>query len=176
MLYLTSQIVVAGHISQGIKILFVTAIPVTTFATFGITVVVLIASIDTWHTNSVSYFSSFVMSKTLCWSSQHYWTVYIFSTQFQRLWVWCLENKKRLWESQKSKTTKIEVTNNVIFTLFTCVPVSTVIPLYCLQLITAQSKVKNEKHCTMRNNLPKTLDQLIFCKYTLVFSKCSQIY
>ena len=104
MLYLASQIVVAGHISQGIKILFVTAIPVTTFATFGITVVVLIASIDTWHTNSVSYFSSFVMSKTLCWSSQHYWTVYIFSTQFQRLWVWCLENKKRLWESQKSKT------------------------------------------------------------------------
>ena len=30
--------------------------------------------------------------------------------------------------------------------------------------------------CTMRKNLPKTLDQLIFCKYTLVFSKCSQIY
>ena len=29
---------------------------------------------------------------------------------------------------------------------------------------------------TMRKNLPKTLDQLIFCKYTLVFSKCSQIY
>ena len=25
-------------------------------------------------------------------------------------------------------------------------------------------------------NLPKTSDQLIFCKYTLVFSKCSQIY
>ena len=24
---------------------------------------------------------------------------------------------------------------------------------------------------TMRKNLPKTLDQLIFCKYTLVFSK-----
>ena len=29
---------------------------------------------------------------------------------------------------------------------------------------------------TMRKNLPKTLDQLIFCKYTLVFGKCSQIY
>ena len=29
---------------------------------------------------------------------------------------------------------------------------------------------------TMRKNLPKTLDHLIFCKYTLVFSKCSQIY
>ena len=29
---------------------------------------------------------------------------------------------------------------------------------------------------TMRKNLPKTLDQLIFCKYTLVFCKCSQIY
>ena len=29
---------------------------------------------------------------------------------------------------------------------------------------------------TMRKNLPKTLDQLIFFKYTLVFSKCSQIY
>ena len=29
---------------------------------------------------------------------------------------------------------------------------------------------------TMRKNLPKTLEQLIFCKYTLVFSKCSQIY
>ena len=29
---------------------------------------------------------------------------------------------------------------------------------------------------TMRKNLPKTLDQLIFCKYTLVFSKCPQIY
>ena len=29
---------------------------------------------------------------------------------------------------------------------------------------------------TMRTNLPKTLDQLIFCKYTLIFSKCSQIY
>ena len=28
---------------------------------------------------------------------------------------------------------------------------------------------------TMRKNLPKTLDQLIFCKYTLVFSKRSQI-
>ena len=24
---------------------------------------------------------------------------------------------------------------------------------------------------TMRKNLPKTLDQLVFCKYTLVFSK-----
>ena len=32
------------------------------------------------------------------------------------------------------------------------------------------------KTYTMRKNLPKTLDQLIFCKYTLVFSKCSQIY
>ena len=29
---------------------------------------------------------------------------------------------------------------------------------------------------TMRKNLPQTLDQLIFCKYTLVFCKCSQIY
>ena len=29
---------------------------------------------------------------------------------------------------------------------------------------------------TMRTNLQKTLDQLIFSKYTLVFSKCSQIY
>ena len=29
---------------------------------------------------------------------------------------------------------------------------------------------------TMRKNLPKTLNQLIFCKYTLVFSKSSQIY
>ena len=29
---------------------------------------------------------------------------------------------------------------------------------------------------TMRTNLPKTLDQLIFYKYTLVFSKCPQIY
>ena len=31
-------------------------------------------------------------------------------------------------------------------------------------------------YATMRKNLPKTLDQLIFCKYTLVFGKCSQIY
>ena len=29
---------------------------------------------------------------------------------------------------------------------------------------------------TMRTNLPKTFDQLLFCKYTLVFSKCSQSY
>ena len=28
---------------------------------------------------------------------------------------------------------------------------------------------------TMRKNLPKTLDQLIFCKYTLLSIKCSQI-
>ena len=32
------------------------------------------------------------------------------------------------------------------------------------------------KKITMRKNLPKTLDQLIFCKCTLVFSKCSEIY
>ena len=106
MLYLASQIVKAGHISQGIKILFVTAIPVTTFATFGITVVVLIASIDTWHTNSVSYFSSFVMSKTLCWTSQHFWTVWISSTQFQRLWVWCLEKKEDFVKSGNQKPPK----------------------------------------------------------------------
>ena len=29
---------------------------------------------------------------------------------------------------------------------------------------------------TMRKNLPKPLDQLIFCKYTLILGKCSQIY
>ena len=28
---------------------------------------------------------------------------------------------------------------------------------------------------TMRKNLPKTLDQLIFCKYTLVFTLESEI-
>ena len=34
----------------------------------------------------------------------------------------------------------------VIFTLFTCVPLSTVIPLYCLHLITAPSTVEKCKH------------------------------
>ena len=37
---------------------------------------------------------------------------------------------------------------NVIFTLFTGVPLSTVIPLYCLHLITAPSTVENCKNCT----------------------------
>ena len=39
-------------------------------------------------------------------------------------------------------------------------------------------KRKNEvkQNNTMRKNLPKTLEQLIFCKYTLVFGKCYQIY
>ena len=35
---------------------------------------------------------------------------------------------------------------NVFFTLFTCVPLSTVIPLYCLHLITAPSTVEKCKH------------------------------
>ena len=37
-------------------------------------------------------------------------------------------------------------------------------------------KLVDKEQFTMRKNLPKILDQLIFCKYTLVFSKSSQIY
>ena len=45
-----------------------------------------------------------------------------------------------------------------------------------LSLVASLRKQGMYLYITMRKNLPKTLDQLIFCKYTLVFSKCSQIH
>ena len=50
------------------------------------------------------------------------------------------------------------------------------LPAKIVKLWSFQLKVRVHFVYTMRKNLPKTLDQLIFCKYTLVFSKCSQIY
>ena len=51
-------------------------------------------------------------------------------------------------------------------------------PLHCNLTVYVCSA--QQQQCTvvytMKKNLPKTLDQLIFCKYTLVFSKYSQIY
>ena len=49
------------------------------------------------------------------------------------------------------------------------------VKLRLFDLLAALWHTRNEE-LTMRKHLPKTLDQLIFCKYTPVFDKCSQIY
>ena len=50
------------------------------------------------------------------------------------------------------------------------------IPQSSLKHVITTMACLNFRALTMRKNLPKTLDQLIFCKYTLAFCKCSQIY
>ena len=46
-------------------------------------------------------------------------------------------------------------------------------PVMVCKMIISISLTRFTNH-TMRKNLPKTLDQLIFCKYTLVFGKLSE--
>lgn len=81
---LASQIGKTRHHTQGLKMLFVAAVSITTPSPFGIAIVVIIARINAGHTNAFGNFSPVVVPKTFGWTSQHIRTIPVFSTQFQR--------------------------------------------------------------------------------------------